>query len=94
MFSIVYILLMISAFVAAMAAGAVVRFLLALAASVAGAVVGALLRWSEPLIWAGLLAAPLLLLIGLTVSWLLDRMSKQAHFGRRRLPVENFWPTA
>jgi uncharacterized BrkB/YihY/UPF0761 family membrane protein len=93
MFGIVYALLMISAFLAAMAAGAVGCLLLALAASVAGALIGAFLNWSEPMIWSALLAAPLVLLIGLTISWLLDRLSRNAQFHQRRRP-EDFWPGA
>jgi uncharacterized BrkB/YihY/UPF0761 family membrane protein len=94
MFSIAYALLMISAFVAAMAAGAVSGLLLALAASVTGAISGTFLHWSEPMMWLALLAAPLLLLIGLIVSWLLDRLSRAAEFRQRRRPVEDFWPVA
>jgi hypothetical protein len=94
MFDIVYALPMISAFLAAMAAGAMGCLLLALAASVAGALIGASLRWSEPMIWSALLAGPLVLLIGLTVSWLLDRLSRKAQFRQRRRPEEDFLPGA
>jgi hypothetical protein len=94
MFGIAYALLMISALLAAMAAGAVGCLLLALAASVGGALIGAFLHGSEPMIWSALLAGPHVLLIGLTVSWLLDRLSRNVHFRQRRRPDEDFWPGA
>lgn len=59
MLSIVYVLLMISAFIAAVAAGAIGGLLLTLAASVAGALVGTFLDWYEPVIWSALCCSAL-----------------------------------
>lgn len=63
MFSVLFIVIMNSAFVAAMAAGAVISFLLAVALSVAALGAG-FLRWPEELIWTAQLAAPVLLIPG------------------------------
>lgn len=94
MFSIVLIVVMASAFVAAMAAGAVVGLLLALAGSVGGALVGAALHWPDMLIGCAQLAAPLLLLVGLIGARLLDRLARHAEFRERRQPARAPWPTA
>lgn len=79
MFGVLFIIIMSSVFVAAMAAGAVISFLFAIALSVAAALGAGLLRWPEELIWTAQLAAPVLLLIGLTVARL-DRLSRRDAF--------------
>jgi hypothetical protein len=94
MFGIVYLIVVTVALIVAMASGAVVSLLLALAASVAGALFAACLRWPEPMIWLAQLAAPVLLLIGLTAARLFDRLGRQANFRHRRRSAENFWPDA
>jgi hypothetical protein len=94
MFSIVFIIVMASTFVAAMAAGAVIGLLLALAGSVGGALVGAVLHWSDTAIGCFQLAGPLLLLVGLIGDRLLDRLARHAEFRRRRQPARDSWPSA
>lgn len=94
MFSIVLIVVMTSTFVAAMAAGAAVGLLLALSGSVAGALIGAILHWSGTMIGCAQLAAPVLLLVGLLGSRLLDHLARHAEFRQRRQPARDSWPTA
>lgn len=90
MFSVLFIVIMSSAFVAAMAAGAVISFLLAVALSVAAALGAGFLRWPEELIWTAQLAAPILLIIGLTVSRWLDRLSRRGTFIQRSYEERKF----
>ena len=89
MFSVLFIVIMSSAFVAAMAAGAVISFLLAVALSVAALGAG-FLRWPEELIWTAQLAAPVLLITGLTVSRWLDRLSRRGAFNQRSYDERKF----
>jgi hypothetical protein len=76
-------------FVAAMATGSIGGLLVELAASVAGAH-GNVFALLEPMIWSTLLAAPLLLLIGLTDACLLDRLSRRPELRQRQRPVDDF----
>jgi hypothetical protein len=78
-----FVIIMSSAFVAAMAAGAIVLFLLAMALSVAATLAAGFLGWSEEFIWTAQLAAPVLLLIGLTGAKWLDRLSRRGAFNQR-----------
>ena len=94
MFSVVYLIVVTFALIVAVASGAVISLLLALAASVAGATFAACLQWPEPMIWLAQLAAPVVLLIGLTAARLFDRLGKEANFRHRRRPAEDFWPDA
>ncbi|NTF31933.1 hypothetical protein [Rhizobium skierniewicense] len=94
MFSVVYLIVVTVALIVAMASGAVFSLLLALAASVAGATFAAYLRWPEPMIWLAQLAAPVLLLIGLTAARLFDRIGREANFRHRRRFEKDFWPDA
>ncbi|MDP9840606.1 hypothetical protein J2T09_005394 [Neorhizobium huautlense] len=90
MFSVLFIVIMSSAFVAAMAAGAVISFLLAVALSVTAALGAGFLRWPEELIWTAQLAAPVLLIIGLSVSRWLDRLSRRGAFNQRAYDERKF----
>jgi hypothetical protein len=81
--SVLFIIIMSSAFVAAMATGAIISFLLAMALSVAATLAAGFLGWSEEFIWTAQLAAPVLLLIGLTGAKWLDRLSRRGAFNQR-----------
>lgn len=81
--SVLFIIIMSSAFVAAMATGAIISFLLAIALSVAAALGAASFGWPEELIWTAQLAAPVLLLIALTGAKLLDHLSRRGAFDQR-----------
>lgn len=94
MFSIVYLIVVTVALIVAISSGAVFSLLLALAASVVGATFAACLQWPEPMIWLAQLAAPVLLLFGLTAARLFDRLGREANFRHRRRSVEDFWPEA
>lgn len=83
MVSVLFIIIMSSAFVAAMAAGAIVLFLLAMALSVAATLTAGLLGWPEEFIWTAQLVAPVLLLIGLTRAKWLDHLSRRGAFNQR-----------
>ncbi|KAA3509595.1 hypothetical protein CPJ18_06710 [Agrobacterium rosae] len=91
MLSIVYLIVVTVALIVAISSGAVFSLLLALAASVVGATFAACLRWPEPMIWLAQLAAPVLLLFGLTAARLFDRLGREANFRRSRPSAEDFW---
>lgn len=94
MFSIVYLIVVTVALIVALASGAVFSLLLAIAASVVGATFASCLQWPEPTIWLAQLAAPVLLLIGLTAAKLFDRIGREGDFRHRRRSAGKFWPDA
>ncbi len=65
---IAFVLIMGSAFITALCAGAITSLTITLACSVAGTLIAASLDWSQTMIWCAQLAAPFLLLAGLSLE--------------------------
>lgn len=77
MWGIALLVILLWAFVAALAAGAAGGLLFALAASVAGALIGAELNWSEQAIYAAQMMGPGLMLLALFASKLVDSVVRR-----------------
>lgn len=81
---IAFVLIMGSAFITALCAGAITSLTITLACSVASTLIASSLGWSQTMIWCAQLAAPFLLLAGLSLERFSNYVARSAEYSYRR----------